>query len=64
MGEESAKNVGASFVEGRLEWLRDDERRDADVLAAVLGEEAPIVLRMRLRSDELKRCARTLSRDR
>lgn len=53
-------DIGRSLIEGRLEHLRDEERRDANALAAVVGDGSPIVLRMRMRADELWACVETI----
>ena len=47
-----------THLERRLELLRDQERADADALAAVLTEQNPIVDRMRGRVVALGECAR------
>lgn len=56
----AANAIGRSLMEGRLEYLRDQERKDANTLAALVGEDAPIVLRMRERAAELQACAETI----
>lgn len=55
-----AKDLGRSLVEGRLQHLRDEERKDANTLAHVLGPHSPIVVRMRQRADALCECAETI----
>lgn len=52
-------DIGTSFLAGRIEHLRDQERRDGLAMAQVLGHDSPLVVRMFERADELARCIKT-----
>lgn len=56
------RDIGRSLIEGRLEQLRDGERKDANDIAALLGN-IPLVVRMRRRADELWACIETMRDD-
>lgn len=53
-------DIRIAFTRGRLLYVRDVERKDADLVAEVLGNDLPLVQRMRFRVTEIEDIERGL----
>lgn len=50
--------MSAQLLALRIEHVRDELRRDVERASSLVGEEAPVVTRMRVYIAELTECAR------